>query len=151
VGAGAIRPGDLLDSCGTAEALVRAVEPPLPDEVVETCVHGGVSVGWHVLWQRWALIGGFPCGQLLEGVDLRSAQGRARVRELAGRAASLRATIEAIAGPSRRVVACGGWIADEVFAATKKEVLGDFQRAPYPEAGARGAAILAGVARRVRA
>ena len=29
VGAGATRPGDLFDSCGTAEALVRAVQPPV--------------------------------------------------------------------------------------------------------------------------
>jgi sugar (pentulose or hexulose) kinase len=151
VGAGAVRPGDLLDSCGTAEALVRAIEPPLPDGAVEACVQGGVTVGWHVLWQRWALVGGFPSGKTLEGLDLHSADGRAQVRRLAEQAASLRATIEAVAGPSRRVVACGGWVTNEVFAATKKEVFGDFQRAPYPEAGARGAAILAGVARRVRA
>jgi sugar (pentulose or hexulose) kinase len=146
-----VRPGDLLDSCGTAEALVRAVEPPLPEGAVETCVAGGLTVGWHVLWERWALVGGFPSGMTLEGLDLRSANGRAQVRRLAERAAAIRGMIEAVAGPSRRVVACGGWVMNEVFADIKKEVLGDFQRAPYPEAGARGAAILAGVARRVRA
>jgi sugar (pentulose or hexulose) kinase len=150
VGAGAVRPGDLLDSCGTAEALVRAVEPPLPEGVVEAAVGAGVTVGWHVLWHRYALVGGMLLGKLLEGVDLEAAQGAAEVRRLAEQAATLKRSIEAIAGPSKRVVAAGGWARNPVVAAVKREVLGPFELAPAEEAGARGAAILGGVASKVR-
>jgi sugar (pentulose or hexulose) kinase len=151
VGAGAVQPGDLLDSCGTAEALVRALEPPLSAGVVETAVAAGVTVGWHVLWKRMALIGGFQSGLALEGRDLGAPDGLAEVHRLAVRARSLKATIEEIAGPTRRLVVTGGWAQNEVVAAVKREVLGEFERPPYAEAGARGAAILAGVARRVPA
>ena len=151
VGAGAIRPGDLLDSCGTAEALVRAVEPPLPEGVVEAAVAMGLTIGWHVLWQRWALMGAFESGRLLEGLDLESAPGRSQVRRLAEQAAALKGTIEQIAGPTHRFVVAGGWSRQPVVAALKLELLGEFERSPHTEAGARGAAVLGGVASRVPA
>jgi sugar (pentulose or hexulose) kinase len=151
VGAGAVRPGDLLDSCGTAEALVRAVQPPLPEGVVEAAVGVGLTVGWHVLWQRWALLGGFESGKLLQDLDLESEGGLAEVRRLANRAAELRQAIERIAGPSSRLIVTGGWSQHPVVAAVKLEVLGKFERPPHAEAGARGAAVLGGVASRVRA
>jgi sugar (pentulose or hexulose) kinase len=151
VGAGAVRPGDLLDSCGTAEALVRAVQPPFPEGVVEAAVEVGLTVGWHVLWQRWALLGGFESGKLLQGLELESETGLAEVRRLANRAAELRQAIERIAGPSSRLIVTGGWSQHPVVAAVKLEVLGKFERPPHAEAGARGAAVLGGVASRVRA
>jgi sugar (pentulose or hexulose) kinase len=151
VGSGAVRPGDVLDSCGTAEALVRAVQPPLPEGVVEAAVDLGLTVGWHVLWQRLALIGGFESGKLLEGLDLEAEAGRATVQRLAARAAELKQAIERIAGPTSRLVVAGGWSQDPVVAAVKLEVLGPFERATHPEAGARGAAVLGGVASKVRA
>jgi sugar (pentulose or hexulose) kinase len=151
VGAGAVRPGDVLDSCGTAEALVRAVQPPLPEGVVEAAVDLGLTVGWHVLWQRLALIGGFESGKLLEGLDLESEAGRATVERLAARATELKQAIERIAGPTSRLVVAGGWSEHPIVAEVKLEVLGQFERAPHPEAGARGAAVLGGVASKVRA
>jgi sugar (pentulose or hexulose) kinase len=151
VGAGAVRPGDVLDSCGTAEALVRAVQPPLPEGMIEATVDLGLTVGWHVLWQRFALVGGFESGKLLEGLDLESEAGRAEVHRLAGRAAELKQAIERIAGPTQRLVVAGGWSQHPVVAAVKLEVLGRFERAPHAEAGARGAAVLGGVASRVPA
>jgi len=151
VGAGAVRPGDLLDSCGTAEALVRALEPPLPEGIVEAAVELGLTVGWHVLWQRLALLGGFESGRVLEGLDLESPQGRAEVTRLAGRAAELKLAIEQIAGPSHRLVVAGGWSLHPVVASVKLEVLGRFERGLHAEAGARGAAVLGGVASRVPA
>lgn len=151
VGAGAVRPGDLLDSCGTAEALVRSLEPPLPEGVVEAAVGLGLTVGWHVLWQRLALLGGFESGKVLEGLDLESEPGRAEVRRLADRSAELKLSIEKLAGPTRRLVVAGGWSQHPVVAAVKLEVLGPFERAAHAEAGARGAAVLGGVASRVRA
>ena len=151
VGAGAVRPGDVLDSCGTAEALVRAVQPPLPEGIADAAVELGLTVGWHVLWQRLAVLGGFESGKLLEGLDLESESGQAEVRRLAARAAELKAAIERLAGPTTRLVVAGGWAQHPVVAAVKLEVLGRFERAPHPEAGARGAAVLGGVASRVRA
>ena len=46
VGAGAAESGDVLDSCGTAEAFVQATAP-LPPEAVGSAVRSGLSVGWH--------------------------------------------------------------------------------------------------------
>lgn len=46
VGAGASSAGDVWDSCGTAEALVRSSEP-LPPATVLGAVRRGLDVGWH--------------------------------------------------------------------------------------------------------
>jgi len=56
------------------------------------------------------------------------------------------ARIDAVAGPRRRVVVTGGWARDEAVLATKAARIGPFERPPVVEAGARGAALLAGVA-----
>jgi sugar (pentulose or hexulose) kinase len=62
VGAGAVREDDLFDSCGTAEAFVRSVPPPLPPERRLQAVAGGVTVGWHAIPERQALLGAFEAG-----------------------------------------------------------------------------------------
>jgi sugar (pentulose or hexulose) kinase len=87
VGAGATRDGDVLDSCGTAEAFVRAVEPPVSPERVARAVAGGVTVGWHVWGGRQALLGGFLAG-LQRFLDLLGVGegGRAELDEAAIRA-----------------------------------------------------------------
>src|SRR5919204_629572 len=103
-GAGAIGLGDLLDSCGTAEALVRTVPPGLAPHAIESAVASGVSVAWHVVEGRWALVGGFLSGKLLAEPG-----GAARIPELAARARDFRLAIEAVAGPSDRLVVTGGW------------------------------------------
>jgi sugar (pentulose or hexulose) kinase len=66
-GVGVIAPGDLLDSCGTAEALVRVVEP-LDAAARRRSVDGGVSVGWHVAEGRQALLAGLWSGFALRAV-----------------------------------------------------------------------------------
>jgi sugar (pentulose or hexulose) kinase len=66
VGAGAVRDGDVFDSCGTAEAFVRAVRAPLPDYVRLRAVARGVTVGWHVIPERHALLGAFDSGLALQ-------------------------------------------------------------------------------------
>jgi sugar (pentulose or hexulose) kinase len=58
----------VLDSCGTAEALVRVVAPPLGPESVRRAVDGGVTVGWHVTAGRQALLGGLWSGLVLQEV-----------------------------------------------------------------------------------
>ena len=67
VGAGAAETGDVLDSCGTAEAFVQATAPLRP-EAVGSAVRSGLSVGWHAVEGRQAVIGGVMSGSALERV-----------------------------------------------------------------------------------
>ena len=142
VGAGATGDGDLLDSCGTAEALVRSVGPLDADETAGA-VADGLSAGCHVLGGR-VLIGGFPSGRRLAGLDLGSPSGRSEIAAVARRALATRERIEAHAGPTRRLVVTGGWAAHPEVAEAKRAVLGDYELAPVTEAGCVGAARLAG-------
>jgi sugar (pentulose or hexulose) kinase len=68
IGAGALQDGDELDSCGTAEALVRSVPAHLGPEAVEQLVGAGVTVGWHALGGRWSLLGATTGGLTLQRV-----------------------------------------------------------------------------------
>jgi sugar (pentulose or hexulose) kinase len=62
VGVGVVAPGDVLDSCGTAEALVRVVAPPLDADAIERVNEREASVGWHVADGRQAILGGLWSG-----------------------------------------------------------------------------------------
>jgi sugar (pentulose or hexulose) kinase len=62
VGAGATRPSDVFDSCGTAEAFVRAVDRMPPRDEVLGLVADGINVGRHVLLERFALLAGLESG-----------------------------------------------------------------------------------------
>jgi sugar (pentulose or hexulose) kinase len=68
VGVGVVAPGDLLDSCGTAEALVRVVAPPLDATARRQAVEGGAAVGWHVVPGRQVLLAGLWSGMALREV-----------------------------------------------------------------------------------
>jgi sugar (pentulose or hexulose) kinase len=68
IGAGAIDDGDVLDSCGTAEALVRTVPAPLPESAVVEVTRHGVTVGWHALPDRLSVLGATRGGLLLQHV-----------------------------------------------------------------------------------
>jgi len=67
VGAGAAGEGEVLDSAGTAEAFVRAVAPLAPETVARS-VASGVSVGWHAVDGRQALLGAVWSGSALTRV-----------------------------------------------------------------------------------
>jgi sugar (pentulose or hexulose) kinase len=67
VGAGAAGEGDVLDSCGTAEAILRAT-PPLPPDVVGRAVAEGFTVGWHAVEGRFVLQGAVWAGEALQAV-----------------------------------------------------------------------------------
>jgi sugar (pentulose or hexulose) kinase len=67
VGAGAASEGDVLDSSGTAEAFVRATAPLAPERVAQS-VAGGISVGWHAVEGRQALLGAVWSGSALARV-----------------------------------------------------------------------------------
>jgi sugar (pentulose or hexulose) kinase len=78
VGAGAAGEGDVLDSCGTAEAILRAT-PPLPPDVVGRAVAEGFTVGWHAVEGRFVLQGAVWAGEALQAVcDLLGVPSEAR-------------------------------------------------------------------------
>jgi sugar (pentulose or hexulose) kinase len=64
-GVGVIAPGDLLDSCGTAEALVRVVAPPPDAAARRRSVESSVTVGWYVAEGRQCLLAGLWSGLAL--------------------------------------------------------------------------------------
>ena len=190
-GVGVVAPGDVLDSCGTAEALVRVVAPPLEPNEVRRSVAAGVTVGFHLSAGRQALLAGVWSGIALQeildrlGLDaagrsqlaagalaaasddvpalelefhslerppLRLPDGvpperiwRGAIDAVAAEVDSLLRAIEEVAGPHRRIVVTGGWARDEAVRASKTR-LGAVEAPPVVEAGARGAALLAGVA-----
>jgi sugar (pentulose or hexulose) kinase len=145
-GAGAVGEGDVLDSCGTAEALVRAVPPPLSQLVVQSAVARGLNVGWHVVPGLMSMVGGFLSGRLLAGVDLGSPAAEPIVAAIAEKAATLLAAMDDLAGPHRRLVVTGGGARPEVVRRYKRSTLGHYEMAATEECGVRGAALLAGKA-----
>jgi glycerol kinase len=70
---------------------------------------------------------------------------RGAIDTVAAEVDSLLRAIEEVAGPHRRIVVTGGWARDEVVRAAKAR-LGAVEAPSVVEAGARGAALLAGVA-----
>ena len=192
VGAGAVRPGDVFDSCGTAEAFVRPVEPPVEREAIRRAVAGGVTVGWNAVPGQQALMAGFVSGlalarflgllgirqdrrealeaaalgvppgadgltvlgvtedrAMLEGIPISVTPAhvwRAALEALARHGAEVLATIESVAGQSARLVVTGGWARGLAVRAVKREILGPFEEPVVQEAGARGGALMAGIA-----
>lgn len=82
VGADATGFGDVLDSCGTAEALVRTVEPGLDGDAVTALAEAGITTGWHVLADRWCLLGGTQGGLALQRVLRMLGLGQADIARL---------------------------------------------------------------------
>jgi sugar (pentulose or hexulose) kinase len=68
VGAGADGPGDELDSCGTAEALVRTIAPGLSPDVIADLAEAGITTGWHAVADHWCLLGATQGGLVLQRV-----------------------------------------------------------------------------------
>lgn len=171
VGAGATADGDVLNSCGTAEAFVRATAP-LPPARVAQAVAAGFTVGWHAVPARHALQGGLRTGMALERVleeagiapddrdeveaaALEIERGAAPRDDLAaayhaalddGGAAGARVLgrMAEVAGPARRVVVTGGWASGPAAQAVKRRHLGPFEYRRGISQGARGAALAAG-------
>lgn len=189
VGLDAAGPGDLLDSCGTAEALIRTVTPDLSADAIRRLVAAGTTVGWHAAAGAWCVLGGTEggllMGRVLErlGVDAaglpalddaartptgdavarvgRTPDGgvtvepadapagavwRAAVQAAGEDARRLHEAIAAVCGPAERVLVTGGWARSATVREVKRETLGPFERRTDGEPGARGAALLAGLA-----
>lgn len=82
VGAGAATPGDVWNSCGTAEAFLRSTEPLAPASVLDA-VRRGLEVGWHVDPEHQVVLGaqrsGYAFQRALSLLEIRSAE---QLREL---------------------------------------------------------------------
>jgi sugar (pentulose or hexulose) kinase len=187
VGVGSSGAGDEFDSCGTAEAILRTVTPDLSPAAIAALTGVGVTVGWHVIRDRWCLLGATQGGLVLgrvqqalgidaagladldaaaleaqddpsvleisETADVTIAPGadpgrvwRAATRGIARQAQALEDHLDRATGPRRDLVVAGGWTNSAAVMAAKAEAFGPLRRAPTTEAGARGAAFLAGLA-----
>lgn len=187
VGVGSTGAGDEFDSCGTAEAFVRTVTPPLDPQTIADLTTAGVTVGWHVVRNRWSLLGatqgGLVLGRVQEalGVDragiaaldaaalaavdnpgvLRITDAadvtiepgadpgqvwRAATNAVTVQARTLDAILDDASGPRRDLVVAGGWTNSAMLMAAKAEAFGPLRTVATREAGARGAAFLAGLA-----
>ena len=176
VGAGADGPGDELDSCGTAEALVRTVAPGLAPDVVAGLAETGITTGWHAVADHWCLLGATQGGLALQRVlallgkdqaDLPAldaeaialpigADGdspahvwRSALEAVTREAAEIHDAMSAVSGAHRTLVVTGGWSRSEGLLAVKRRRFGDLTQADVSEAGARGAARFAAKAEAV--
>jgi len=70
----------------------------------------------------------------------------AATRYTAAATGTLIATIDAVVGPHRRAVACGGWTRMDSVRVAKRSVISHLQFSALPEPGVVGAALLAGQA-----
>ena len=167
----------VMDSCGTAEALVRAI----PADAARDPAQGlprGIATGWHVLPDHYCLLAGLPLGidltPLLDRLDASHRGGRASLDDaalialdgpradaettaaarewlaalqgtVARASASLRA-LEELGGPVAEVRVSGGWAANPVLRRLKLAAFPNTVHPRVSEAGARGAALLAGQA-----
>jgi sugar (pentulose or hexulose) kinase len=98
IGAGADGPGDELDSCGTAEAMVRTIAPGLSPLVIAELADAGITTGWHAVSDHWCLLGATQGGLALQRVLALLGKDRADLPQLDAEAIALPT-------PSLRVVA----------------------------------------------
>ena len=149
----------MFDSCGTAEACIRAVAP-LDEADMRRAVDEGLTVDWHAVPGRQALVGaqglGLALQPVLDGLGLPLAEAdrmrpAAWTTALDHAAADGQGLIDRVAsfdGPVERVVLAGGWAHSAVLRESKSARLRGvpLEWPAVAEAGARGAALAAGVA-----
>lgn len=174
IGCGVTEPSQVLDSCGTAEALLRAVRAgPRIDPAAGLAA--GVATGCHVIADHYCLLVGLPLGRelipllerlghkaihgcsdldadvlaALDGADGPLSQAAAAWRDaLEGAVGRMEASLghlQQIGGPVGQVCVTGGWSANPVLHRLKAR-LGELSYPAVAEAGVRGAALLAGLA-----
>jgi sugar (pentulose or hexulose) kinase len=113
VGAGAVGDGDVLDDCGTSEALVCTVAPPMGREAIAAAVAAGITVGRHVVDGRLALLSGFgleaPLARTLRLLGIAGDAARERLdREAAGLVAGeLGVRVEGLLEETMSVIGAG--------------------------------------------
>jgi sugar (pentulose or hexulose) kinase len=83
VAVGATHTGQLYDSMGTAEALVRVLDDTLPFDARERLAHAGINCVRHVIPGKYVLLAGTKSGLLMRRVlqllGITDAVGRARI------------------------------------------------------------------------
>ena len=188
IGASAFGDNDELDSCGTAEALVRTIKPGLSDSALAALTDAGVTVGWHAVADRWCVLGASQGGLVLQQVIAQMDVARDGLAALdaaalnarpdattftwheghagfilsgstdpadAWRAATIAVTeqaqelssyISASTGARGSLIVTGGWSHSSALMAAKAAIMGPLTRSSVQEAGARGAALLGGIA-----
>lgn len=177
IGSGVTGAHQAMDSCGTAEALVRAT-PADPSRDPAQGLSRGISTGRHVLPGHYSLLAGLQLGiELIPLLDRLDAAHRAgatslddaalamldqrltdaeatpaarqwltAMRDAVGRATASLRRLEELGGPITELYVSGGWASNPILRRLKAEA---FPAIVYPrvvEAGARGAALLAGQA-----
>jgi sugar (pentulose or hexulose) kinase len=107
VGVGATGEGDEVDSCGSAEAIVRTIPGYLKDKQVRALANAGITTDWSIQPGRWSLLAGTEGGLAMQrvlnaiGVDrdglaaldaaaLDAPQGRVRIEGIGTEAVHLR-------------------------------------------------------------
>lgn len=176
IGSGVTTAAKVMDSCGTAEALVRAI-PADGGRDPASGLSRGIATGWHALEDHYCLLAGLTLGidltPLLDRLGASHAGGRASLDDealalLDGHSgedvspaaqewlSGLRATVrrasaafdglEELGGPIAEVRISGGWAANPVLRRLKIDALPHTVYPRVVEAGARGAALLAGKA-----
>jgi sugar (pentulose or hexulose) kinase len=142
VGAGAAGEGDVLDSCGTAEAILRATAP-LDPATVARAVAEGFTVGRHAVAGRFVLQGATWSGEklqaVIDGYGEDSREYREALEEVGAAGADILARMERLAGPYTRLVITGGWSDREEVREMKGRYLGAFEHVAEGFAGCRGA------------
>lgn len=68
VGVGAIGEGDEVDSCGSAEAIVRSIPAHLKDRQVRDLANAGITTDWSIQPGRWSLLAGTEGGLAMQRV-----------------------------------------------------------------------------------
>jgi sugar (pentulose or hexulose) kinase len=153
---GAAVDGALLDSLGTAEALVRFCRAPVPPEDVDTLTAAGLAIGRGVVADHLCILAGLKTGLTLDRLAVESGattnEARASlatpawlstVDEVCAAADRILAEVERVAGPSRDVVAAGGWLANAALRDAKRRRFPGLRISDVAEPGAYGAALMA--------
>jgi len=189
---GAAVDGVLVDSLGTAEALLRTVRAPIEPDAVQRLADASITTGWGVVPGHLCLLAGLPTGISLERVGAmvgaptpaeRIELGRRAltsdrsvtamrasatyhgltlhdVDDAADHALVWRVAVEDISvmgeqillvmaaevGQHRDALVTGGWLHNPMVRAVKERQFGSFVSQDLAEAGAMGAAEMAGVA-----
>jgi sugar (pentulose or hexulose) kinase len=68
VGVGATGEGDEVDSCGSAEAIVRTIPAYLKEEQVCALANAGITTDWSIQPGRWSLLAGTEGGLAMQRV-----------------------------------------------------------------------------------
>ena len=177
IGSGVSTAGQVMDSCGTAEALVRAIPADATRDPAEGLPRG-IAIGWHALEHHYCLLAGRPLGidltpllirlgasqqrdrASLDDAALALLDGRLRgdevpsaarewltaLRDTVARASASLRGVEELGGPIAEVRISGGWAANPILRRLKIDAFPNTVHPRVAEAGARGAALLAGKA-----